>query len=695
MRKLLSIIAVCLFLIGTGAEAQNFQILNGPNVTKCDNDSLVLRATTGAAFSNYNWFEVGNPVSLGTADTLLVTTVISFGQFFAVTADSAGFPVSDTTFVFPLASPAVDLGLDTFICPGDSVTLQDLAIAGPLYTYQWSTGASTSSIKVGNGGDYWLKITGPFPNTCSGRDTIFVDQRPALNLNPISDQNVCSGESLQLNLSFADPGTPPYQIQWEPAGIFNDPTVLNPIADVTSDTTISVAVEDNGGSGCTDSLSFKAYVFPNLTVGVQFSDTTICAGDTIQLFSITSGGTPGATGFSYSWTPNTGIVDNTVANPLVFPGNSTTYVVDVTDSIGCNDTSSVSLNVDNPMVTILNPDTTFVCPGDTVQVNTQISNQGNNPVFQWQPSGGPISDPSIAEPQIFGTGDFSLTMTIESGCTSTDFLSVRNSPPSNITVSGPQNSNVCLGSSVPFTAAVTGGTAPFTYVWYEEGAPVDTSASNVYNLNTLQLAPGAFVVSAQAFDVANCPSDIDTAQINLISGPAVSISSPSGPVVVQEPVNFSISSGSFDSLVWDFGDGNTGVSSGNTITHTYNSVGTFTTYVFAYADACPGIDSVLVEVLSQIQENLIYIPTAFSSNSEDPENRTLKVYGTTLSDQNFSFRVYSTWGNQVYESRDLIQSTTEGWTGDGYPLGVYVVKCSGEFLDGTKFDITETVNLIR
>ena len=152
--------------------AQGFQILNGPNVFKCDNDSLILNASTGPSYSNYNWYIVGSPASLGTIDSLLVTTIPSFGQFYAVTADSSGFLLSDTSFVFPLGSPNVNLGLDTFFCTGDTLTLKDSVLSGPLYSFQWSTGETTESIKVATGGNYWLKISGPFPNPCINRDTV-------------------------------------------------------------------------------------------------------------------------------------------------------------------------------------------------------------------------------------------------------------------------------------------------------------------------------------------------------------------------------------------------------------------------------------------------------------------------------------------------------------------------------------------
>ncbi len=688
-----SIVLFFLFTIvgSTTVLGQGFQILNGPNVIKCDNDSVVLRATTGASYSNYQWFEVGNPTPLSTVDTVLLITV-PFGTFYAVSADSAGTTLFDTTFVFPFASPVVDLGLDTFLCPGDSVELRDVVITGTSYTYQWSTGETTESIKVGSGGNYWVKITGPFPVPCANRDTVFVDARPALTIAPIADQNVCSGEPLPLNLTFTDAGTLPYNIQWIPGGIFNDPSIQNPIANVSSDTTISVVVVDNGGSGCTDSIGFQAIVFPNINLTAVFPDTLICSGDSVQLLTNINGGT-GPLG--YNWLPNTAIIDNSIQNPLVFPASDTRYIVTVTDSIGCDDTASVFVDTEGVGVTILNPDTVFICGQDTVQMSVQLTNGGTNPIIQWTPNNGFISDPSILEPQITGVGDYVINVTDEFGCMASDEVSIENSPPSTISLTGPPNRDNCIGDPVIFTANVSGGITPFTYFWSINGTVVDTTTSNQYSPNTLQAPPGTFLVGVMALDASSCPSDNDTASINLLTGPAVSISSPSAPVTVNDSVIFRIASGSFDSLVWDFGDGNSGTSFGNSIIHFYDTAGTYTAYLRAYAGGCPGIDSVQVDVRNETADNLIFIPTAFSPQAGSPDNQVLKVFGTTISDQNFSFRVFNSWGNLVFETQDLQEAQNLGWDGGGYPFGVYVAQCSGEFLDGRKFEISETVNFLQ
>ena len=74
-------------------------------------------------------------------------------------------------------------------------------------------------------------------------------------------------------------------------------------------------------------------------VGTVSTDTTICLGDTIQLF--------GGEADTYAWFPNTGLSCNTCATPLASPMVNTTYVLTTSNGFGCNTTSSLTVNVDS------------------------------------------------------------------------------------------------------------------------------------------------------------------------------------------------------------------------------------------------------------------------------------------------------------------------------------------------------------
>jgi hypothetical protein len=62
----------------------------------------------------------------------------------------------------------------------------------------------------------------------------------------------------------------------------------------------------------------------------------------INLSSTASGGTPG---YTYSWSPTTGLNTPNIANPVASPTITTTYVLTVTDSKGCTRSLGITINV--------------------------------------------------------------------------------------------------------------------------------------------------------------------------------------------------------------------------------------------------------------------------------------------------------------------------------------------------------------
>lgn len=81
------------------------------------------------------------------------------------------------------------------------------------------------------------------------------------------------------------------------------------------------------------------------------TDQLICPGDQANI-----GGLPAALGgyggYQYQWLPGTNLNNAQIANPIAFPTNSTTYILSVTDSLGCTDFDSVEVVVDTCIGTL-------------------------------------------------------------------------------------------------------------------------------------------------------------------------------------------------------------------------------------------------------------------------------------------------------------------------------------------------------
>ena len=87
---------------------------------------------------------------------------------------------------------AINLGADTTICEGESLTLDGTL---PNAIYQWQNNATSPNITVSQSGLYWVKVA---QASCIESDSILIkiEEKAVINLG--NDTLFCEGESLQL-----------------------------------------------------------------------------------------------------------------------------------------------------------------------------------------------------------------------------------------------------------------------------------------------------------------------------------------------------------------------------------------------------------------------------------------------------------------------------------------------------------------
>jgi gliding motility-associated-like protein len=122
----------------------------------CEGDSAILDATTTAAVSYY-WNNDSLRADIVVRDSGRYNVIVSTGQCVSY----------DTVYVLTLPPPKVNLGIDTLICKGDTIRLE--AEKFDLYTYKWTTGATTTAIRVAEENIYGVEVT--FGN-CRATDSI-------------------------------------------------------------------------------------------------------------------------------------------------------------------------------------------------------------------------------------------------------------------------------------------------------------------------------------------------------------------------------------------------------------------------------------------------------------------------------------------------------------------------------------------
>jgi hypothetical protein len=153
----------------------------GADTTLCIGDSLKLDVLTPGA-----------EILWSTGETKESITVWNTGNYW-VRVNNGNCTVTDTINVGFQAKPLFFLGNDTVICDDQKLILTS-SLTNALF--EWQDGSTSSSFKVINSGQYWLKAT---LNGCSNSDSVTIGFKPRPSINLGKDTAICSGQTLLLN----------------------------------------------------------------------------------------------------------------------------------------------------------------------------------------------------------------------------------------------------------------------------------------------------------------------------------------------------------------------------------------------------------------------------------------------------------------------------------------------------------------
>ncbi|MEZ4996700.1 MAG: hypothetical protein R2758_04230 [Bacteroidales bacterium] len=102
---------------------------------------------------------------------------------------------------------------------------------------------------------------------------------------------------------------------------------------------------------------------------------------------IVTGGEPG---YTYLWSPSTGLSDPAIKSPTAKPAVTTTYTVTVTDNNGCQTTAPVTVTVlPMPVVTASADDMLIgTCPTSRSNLSATVSGGETGYTYSWSPATG-------------------------------------------------------------------------------------------------------------------------------------------------------------------------------------------------------------------------------------------------------------------------------------------------------------------
>ena len=556
-------------------------------------------------------------------------------------------------FKFELNSISAVAATPSFvICLPNPVQFFNQSTGGD--TYLWDFGDGTFSTEFNPThtytavGEYTVELLVTDSQGCKAPDSATVEvsvgsfEAGEIVIPPV----ICKGIPYQLEAS----GGIAYI--WTPSNVLDDPTIGTPTATIYETTNFTVIVIDSCGR---DTLQVTLAVFDD-EISVS-PDTSVCIDFSVQI------GVSGAV--SQLWTPNIFINNNTLANPVVSPQETTYYVVTATTSNDCVFRDSVLVEVffDPP-----NPDledTASLCYGRSLDLIVSGAT-----TYLWSPnlyintvSGNTVVVSPLADMTYYC--DFTNACGTVRDSIYIDVIIPR--------ITASEDTIICLGESANLSAegAVSYSWSPAKWLNSDSGPEVVSTpeASITYLVigtdeNGCRDSADVFIKLYPTHPVNAGPSITaqlgDMVQLNAVTNVPGTL--------FWSPALFLSCTTCADPIA----------------TPNYNF-----TYTVFFTDTNGCITKDFIDINYQ---GVIYVPNTFTPDGSK-FNEVFKAYGEGIHD--FEMLIFDRWGELIYTMDSMDDSWDGRYLGRLCQDGTYTWKITYSDISGEYKIITGHVNLLK
>ena len=438
-----------------------------------------------------------------------------------------------------------------------------------------------------------------------------------------------------------------------------------------SQTTKYYCTISNGISTCVDSV----------TISVGVLDTSIIALDPLQVCS-NNGSVRMRAGVaaSYKWLKDGVVIPGATASihTALQTGN---YRVVVANSVGCTDTSrslSVSINP-LPVGSIQTPVTNIICDGSSI-----VLTASGGDTYQWKLNGANIQGAIDSSYAAKAAGVYTVTLINRANCSALATGNITLSLISRPTVAYSYVNN-CVNVPVSFTnTSDVSKSGIVTYAWTFGNGNRSTLASPVnqiyptvgnYNIKlvvTPAACPTLYDSLIKVINVVAPPPGIRYPSMNVLKNVATTLQARNiGTTFTWNPV-VGLSNGTISNPVFSFNVG---------ADYQINIVNTA---------GCKIVDSILIRVFDKYS---VFVPKAFSPDGNGV-NDLLRPILVGIKEVR-SFRVYSRWGNLLYQTKAVTLGWDGTYNGQLMPTDTYTWVFEGIDLDNKPVILSGKTTLIR
>lgn len=427
----------------SGAINPNYTIEISGQTDYCFGETITLSAPNVIG-GNFQWLGPNGFNSNQQNISVTNPSLLDAGLYTLIISNSTCQNATTSEIITIYPSPSIDLGLDTIICPNQTITFNL-----PNFTsYNWNfpiVNGSPFSPPLGNN-IVTLEVTDN--NGCQAIDSIniLVTNMSIGSINAGNNQTICIGDSIFLNAEMAGNNLTGY---W--SNSYQDSSFFSPI----QTTTLFFTASNSLGCEISDSILISVNPLPSIIVN---SVNYYCVGDSAILNATTLNVLDNIT-----WSSN-------VQNNIPFDPNTqttSTFIVSATSSFGCTDSSLVSLEPAVPIST----DFSVTSDGTCAPVIITIENDAiENVDYLWDFNDGNVllNNEELFEHTYLSSGLFEISVQATdtiTGCVTTQtdssILIINGiSPNADFTMSPSQLNS--LNTTIQFTNLSTNG---MEFIW--------------------------------------------------------------------------------------------------------------------------------------------------------------------------------------------------------------------------------------
>lgn len=651
--------------------------------------NTILNLTTVPYSTSYNGFTpLGTAVTINASTGQITGTAPTQGQYVisvCVTEIRNGVPINNQKKDFILKVQDCDIA-DADLpevavnCTNFGMQFENQSSSSGITSYTWDFGVNYLTNDTSNlpnpiynypdTGTYKaiLKIKGP--NGCTGEDSMVVKVYPTFKANFKSE-----GSCFELPVQFTDLSTATYGVvtnwNWR-FGDNDNPTTdtstkKNPTYKYATAGSKTIRLITESTKGCSDTLINTIIVKDKPNINLAFTDTLICSIDTLPLQLTTD------VGATINWLPNYNIINNTTNNPLVFPKDTTTYIV--TSSIGgCSNTDSIKVNVLD-FITVDAMADTNICKTDTIQL--RVVSQALS--YNWS-NASSLNNAQIKNPLAFPSSDVKYYIAANLGkCQDTDSVTVKVFPYPQAAVT--KDTSICLGTRANLRGIIVGE----NFLWQSPNLNTLLFANT---LNPIAGPQNSTYYTLTAFNTTGCLKRVsDTVNITVVKPPKLQAGRDTS-VVLNQPLQLQVTVIDTAALSFSWQPANwlsnANIASPIATFIIPNNPDSITYKVTAATkEGCSTIDDIKVKIY--ITSPDILIPDAFTPNN-DGRNDVIRPIPLGITAINY-FKIYNRWGQLLFSTNQL----NKGWDGNFNSIpqqtGTYVYQA--EAIDFTGKVITK------